>query len=95
MKAKTEFEKLLKKLSQVSNLTENEILHEHIQTTTKIYRFLTNDLDALDIVIYKNGVITIYKNDKPIKIAKETRHAIVDAIYKSLENKFRLRSKIN
>lgn len=85
METKTKFEKLLKKLSHVSKLTEDEILHIHTQTTAEIYRLLTKDLDALDIAIYKNGEIRIYKMNKPVRISKEVEKVIIEAIYRSID----------
>jgi len=85
----------LKDMSEVSKLTEQEILHMQVQIAAKMYRFLTKDLDALDIVTYRDGEIKIFKGDSPVKISKKIRHLIVWAVYRSMEYKIFLNFKIN
>jgi len=87
METKTKFEVLLKDLSEISRLPEKEILHMQVQTAAKMYRFLTKDLAALDIVMHRDGEIKIYKAESIIKISKKVRHLILWAVYKSMENK--------
>ena len=60
-----------------------------VQTVAKMYRFLSKDLDALDIVIYKDGEIKIYKADSLVEISKKVKKLIIWAVYRSMEYKLR------
>ena len=95
MKIKTKFEKLVKELSETSKLFGQEILHLQVQTAVKMYRFLTKDLEALDIVIKKDGKIVLYRSGNLINISKKVRQLIVWAVYRSMENKIFPNFKIN
>lgn len=95
METKTKFEELLKDLSEISHIPEKEILHMQVQTAAMMYRFLTKDMDALDIVTYKDGGIKIFKGDSPVKISKKVKRLIVWAVFRSMEHKIFLNLKIN
>jgi hypothetical protein len=95
METKTKFEELLKDLSAISHLHEKEILHMQVQTAAMMYRFLTKDLEALDIVIHKDGEIKIYKEDCLVKISNKVRRLIIWAVFRSMESKIFLDYKIN
>lgn len=95
METKTKFEELLRDLSEISHLSEKEILHMQVQMAAKMYRFLTKDLDALDIVTYKDGAIKIFKGDIPVTLSKKVKKLIIWAVYKRMEYQLFLNLKIN
>ena len=95
METKTKFEELLKDLSEISHLPEKEILHMQVQMAAKMYRFLTNDLDALDIVTYRDGEIKIFKGKSPIKISEKVNKLIIWAVFRRIEYQIFLNLKIN
>ena len=95
METKTKFEEVLKDLSEISHLPEKEILHMQVQTVAMMYRFLTKDLEALDIVIHRDGEIKIHKADSLIKISKKVKKLIIWAVFRSMEYKIFLNNKIN
>lgn len=87
MKTKTQFEEVLKEISDISHVSEKEILHKQTQMAAMMYRFLTKDLEALDIVTYKDGEIKIFKNDKQVKLSNRVSELILWAVIKVVENK--------
>ena len=95
METKTKFEELLRELSKTSHMSEKEILHMQVQMAAKMYRFLTKDLDALDIITYKDGEIKIFKGDCPVKISKKVKKLIMWAVYRRMEYQIFLNLKIN
>lgn len=90
METKTEFEEVLKELSEKSLIPEKEILHIQVQTAAMMYRFLTKDMDALDIVTYRDGGIKIFKGDSPVKISKKVGKLIIWAVGRKMEYEFSL-----
>ena len=95
MEIKTKFEKLLKDLSEVSHLPEKEILHMQVQMAAKMYRFLTKDMDALDIVTYRDGEIKIFKGNTPVKISRKVKKLIIWAVFRKMEYNIFLEHKNN
>ncbi|KKQ89235.1 MAG: hypothetical protein UT12_C0019G0004 [Candidatus Curtissbacteria bacterium GW2011_GWC2_38_9] len=95
MSSQTNFEQFVKELTDFRQISETEILHMAVQVAAKMYRFLTKDLDALDIVIDKNGKVELYKSDKQVKISKKVKQLIVWAVFRSMENKIFLNYRIN
>ena len=95
MQAKTKFEKLLINLSEASKLTEWQILHMQVQTAAMMYRFLTDDLDVLDIVISKRGKIRINKGNKPVRLSPWVKRLLVWAVYRKMENKVLINLNVN
>ena len=95
MSSQTNFEQFVKELTDFRQISETEILHMAVHVAAKMYRFLTKDLDALDIVIDKNGKVELYKSDKQVKISKKVKQLIVWAVFRSMENKIFLNYRIN
>lgn len=91
----TKFETLVRDLSEASKLNEGEILHMQVQTAAMMYRYLTDDLDALDIVIRKTGKIKIYKLNKLVKVSNRIRELIVWAVFRTMERKVLINFKVN
>lgn len=82
MQTKTGFEGLLDDLSFFSGVSKNEILHSQAQIVAKMYRFLTGDLEAIDIVISKIGRVQIYKDKNEVLVSKKHRDLIVWATFR-------------
>ncbi|MCR4324921.1 MAG: hypothetical protein NUV69_04525 [Candidatus Curtissbacteria bacterium] len=95
MSSQTNFEQFVKELSDFRQISETKILHMVVQVVVKMYRFLTKDLDAVDVVILNRGKTQIYKGNNEVSVSNKHKNLIVWATFRFLESKVLANLKIN